>query len=179
MIYSIKKPEELTAQEIETIIALWENEEWMGMEVNDFKILFKDSEFHLLLDLDEKIASVLRLNFDFNLKISDHVYSFAELGGFASVQKGKGNGSQLLQHSMNTIVTRDLQTIGFCLSDVRPFYEKCNVPILYDKAKYIQEKDGGDWVPSEDDDILIIHLSEENNNLFQQLDLQQPAYLIQ
>lgn len=179
MTYRIKKPEELTEQEIEIIIELWENDEWIGMKSNDFKQVFKNSEFHLLLDTDGKLASILRLNSDFTLKISESLYPFIEMGGFASAQKGKGHGSELLQFSLENITERKLQTIGFCFSDLRPFYEKCNIEILYDKAKNIQEKEGNDWVASEDDDILVIYLSEENKNLIKQLDSQNPAYLMQ
>lgn len=178
MIYSVKKPGELTESDIKVIIKLWENEEWFGLSSDDFKILFKDSEFHLLLDNENKIASILRLNFDFTLKVSENLYSFAEMGGFASLQKGKGHGSQLLQLSIENITKRNLETIGFCFSDLRPFYEKCNIQILYDKAKFIQEKDGNNWIISEDDDILIIHLPEEKKNLLKQLNPEQKAYLI-
>ncbi|ASK32564.1 hypothetical protein CEY12_21840 [Chryseobacterium sp. T16E-39] len=178
MVCSIKKPEELTDQEIEIIIRLWENDAWAGMTPDAFKNLFKDSEFHLLLDIDGKIASVLRLNFDFTLEISGNLYPFVEMGGFASDEKGKGYGTQLLQFSLENSTERKLQIIGFCFSDLRPFYEKCHIEILYDQAKNILEREGNHWIASEDDDILIIHLSEENKTLFKKLDSQNPAYLI-
>ncbi|WP_345989608.1 hypothetical protein AAEU33_18705 [Chryseobacterium sp. Chry.R1] len=179
MTYHIKNPEQLTVQEIGVIIKLWENKEWTGMKADDFRQLFKNSEFHLLLDTDGNIKSVLRLNFDFTLKISGNLHSYTEMVGFVSAQKGHGYGSQLLKLSAENVTERDLQVIGFCISDLRPFYKKCKIDILYDKAKKILEQEDDHWISSEDDDILIIHLSEENRNLFKQLDSEKTAYLIQ
>lgn len=179
MTYTIKKAEELTDYQIQKIIELWEHEEWNSLEPNDFKNLFKDSEFHMLSDAKEEIASVLRLNFDFVLKIADILYSFTEMGGLVSSQKRLGYGSKLVQLVAENVAQRNLETIGFCFSDLRPFYEKCSVEILADIAKNIKEKEGGEWVISEDDDILVIHLSEEKKNLLSQLTPENYAYLIQ
>jgi predicted GNAT superfamily acetyltransferase len=179
MKYQIKKPEELTEYEIETMLVLWEVEDWSTMTPEEFRVSFKDSEFHLLLGANGEIACLLRLNFDFVLKISGQQYSFVEMGGLVAAQKGKGYGSILIKLSLENIRKRDLETIGFCFSDLRPFYEKCGVEILFDKAKNIKEKEDNEWISSEDDDILVIHLSKEKENLMHQLGSENNAYLIQ
>ncbi|MDH6253174.1 putative GNAT superfamily acetyltransferase [Chryseobacterium sp. H1D6B] len=178
MNYQIKKPEELTEYEIETMLALWEVEAWSTLTPEEFRISFKDSEFHLLFETNGEIASLLRLNFGFVLKISGQQYSFTELGGLAAAQKGKGSGTLLMKLSIENIRKRNLETIGFCFSDLRPFYEKCGVEILFDKAKNIKEKEDNEWIISEDDDILVIHLSKEKENLMHQIGSENYAYLI-
>lgn len=179
MVYKIKTSKQLTDYEIKKIIALWEHEAWYNLEPTDFKLLFEKSEFHLLLDTDGEILSVLRLNFDFNLKISEHLYSFTEMGGLVSSKKGKGYGRRLIELSLDNITGRNLQTIGFCSSDLRPFYKKCAIDIQFDGAKNIKEKNNNEWFVSEDDDLLIIHLSEEKKNLLNQLGSENYAYLIE
>lgn len=179
MTYTIKTPVELTDYEIKRILVLWEHDEWSNLKPRDFKLLFEKSEFHLLLDTNEEILCVLRLNFDFVIKISESLHSFTEMGGLVSSQKGKGYGSRLLQLSKDNITERNLKTIGFCSSDLRPFYNKCAIEILLDKAKNIKEKDNNEWTVSDDDDILIIHLSEEKKSLLNQLGSENYAYLIE
>ncbi|QPQ50730.1 hypothetical protein H3Z85_15060 [Chryseobacterium indologenes] len=71
-----------------------------------------------------------------------------------------------------------METIGFCHTDLRPFYEKCNIEILYDKAKSIKENINSEWVNSDDDDILIFHLSDERKKLLNGLSAQNHAYLM-
>ncbi|MEI7489412.1 MAG: hypothetical protein WCJ72_18755 [Chryseobacterium sp.] len=112
---------------------------------------------------------MMRLNFDFILQISDKKCHFAEAVGLVSGQKKKGHGRKLIKYIINNITERNLETIGFCMSELRPFYDKCDISILHDKAKSIKEKSGSEWVSSDDDDILIFNLSEEKKELLNQL----------
>lgn len=179
MKYQVKKPDELTENEIKIILNLWDISDWNSMESSYFRSFFKDSEFHFLIDSEKKILAVMRLNFDFILQISDKKYHFAEAVGLVSGHKKKGYGRKLIKYIINNITERNLETIGFCMSELRPFYDKCDISILHDKAKSIKEKSGSEWVSSDDDDILIFNLSEEKKELLNQLSSEKNAYLIQ
>lgn len=133
----------------------------------------------MLLQDNGEILALLRLNFDFTLEISGQKYDFAEIVGMVSSQKKKGYGKSLIQYFIKDISQRNIETIGFCLSGLRPFYEKCEIDILYDKAKSIKEKTGTEWIIAEDDDILIFNISGERRLLLNRLDSDNEAYLIQ
>lgn len=178
MKYQIKETKDLTENEIEHILKLWDISAWNAMKSAYFRMFFKDSEFHFLMDKDENILAVLRVNFDFTLQIADTEYAFAEVVGLVATHKKKGYGAALVSRFKENVIHRNKETIGFCHSDLRPFYEKCDIEILYDKAKMIKESIGSDWVNSEDDDILIFHTSQERKELLNQLSSQNNAYLI-
>lgn len=178
MKYQIKQTNELSDHEIDVILKLWDISAWNTMEPDYFRTSFKDSEFHLLLDSHSEILAIFRLNFDFVLEISGAPYSFAEAVGLVAGHKKKGYGAQLVQHFKENVTQRNIEAIGFCHADLRPFYEKCNIEILYDKAKSIKENEGSEWVNSEDDDILIFNLSEKEKEQLNTLSAQHNAYLI-
>lgn len=179
MKYQIKKPNELTENEIKIILNLWEVTEWNSMDSTYFRSFFKDSEFHLLFDSEGEILTLMRLNFDFVLEIANQHYHFAEVVGLVSAHKKKGYGKKLIKYCIDNITERNLESIGFCVSELRPFYDKCEISILHGKAKSIQEKSGSEWIPSDDDDILIFNLSEEKKQLLHQLGSENNAYLLQ
>ncbi|MDN3693983.1 hypothetical protein QWZ06_17725 [Chryseobacterium tructae] len=178
MKYQIKQTNELTNNEIEHILKLWDISVWNTMEPDYFRNFFKDSEFHLLLDLHSEIMAIFRLNFDFVLKISEEQYAFAEAVGLVAAQKKKGYGAQLVEYFKDNVTQRNIETVGFCHADLRPFYEKCNIEILYDKAKAIKENENSEWVNSEDDDILIFNVSQKEKEQLNTLSQQHNAYLI-
>ncbi|NIF06438.1 GNAT family N-acetyltransferase [Chryseobacterium sp. Tr-659] len=178
MKYQIKEAKDLKEKEIEHILHLWDVSAWNTMKSAYFRTFFKDSEFHFLMDTDENILAVLRVNFDFTLKISDKDYSFAEVVGLVAAHEKKGYGAALVRHFKDDTAQKNMDTIGFCHSDLRPFYEKCNIEILHDKAKMIKENIGSEWINSEDDDILIFNLNKERKELLNQLSTQNNAYLI-
>jgi len=178
MKYQVKETKDLTENEIEHILQLWDISAWNSMKSAYFRTFFKDSEFHFILDTDENILALMRVNFDFTLKITGTDYSFAEAVGLVSAHKKKGYGAALVRHFKENVIQRNLDTIGFCHSDLRPFYEKCSIEILHDKAKMIKESIGSEWINSEDDDILIFNASKETQELLNQLSAQNNAYLI-
>ncbi|WP_412850500.1 GNAT family N-acetyltransferase [Chryseobacterium sp. PMSZPI] len=178
MKYQIKKSNELTEQEIEHILQLWDISAWNTMKSVYFRTFFKDSEFHFLLNTHSEIMAIFRLNFDFKLEISGTQYAFAEAVGLVATQKKKGYGAMLVQKFKENVIQRNLETIGFCHADLRPFYEKCTIEILYDKAKAIKEHAGSEWINSEDDDILIFNVSQKIKEQLNTLSAQNNAYLI-
>ncbi len=178
MKYQIKQTNELTDREIEHILQLWDISAWNTMEPDYFRTFFKDSEFHLLLDSHSEILAIFRLNFDFALEISGKQYAFAEAVGLVAGRKKKGYGAQIVQYFKENVTQRNIEAIGFCHADLRPFYEKCNIEILYDKAKSIKENEGSEWVNSEDDDILIFNISPKEKEQLNTLSTQNNAYLI-
>lgn len=178
MKYQVKETKDLTEAQIKHILELWDISAWNTMKSSYFRSFFKDSEFHFLMDTDESILAVMRVNFDFTLQIADTGYSFAEAVGLVSAHKKKGYGTALVKHFKENVTQRNLETIGFCHSDLRPFYEKCDIEILHDKARMIKESVGPDWVNSEDDDILVFHTSQERKELLNRLSSQNNAYLI-
>jgi len=178
MRYEIKSTDGLTENEIEHILQLWDISSWNSMKADYFRIFFKDSEFHFLLDKDENILAVMRVNFHFILETSGEKLSFAEAVGLVAAHKKKGYGDALVQHFREYVTLNNVETIGFCHQELRPFYEKCTIEILYDKAKAIKESIGSEWINSEDDDILIFHVSEKRKELLNQLSAQNNAYLI-
>jgi|GEM_PF-70062 len=177
-IYVIKKSDKLNAQEIKTIQELWEIDEWKSLSKAEFAKLFSESEFHLLLNQNNQILSLMRLNFDFNLEIQSQINLFPEVVGLVSIIKGKGYGSKLLKHFKENIINRNLDVIGFCEKDLRPFYSKNEIEILKDKARFIQESQDNQWVASEDDDILIFNLAEEKKIIINELNEENLAYFI-
>lgn len=178
MKYQIKQTYELTEQEIEHILQLWDISAWNTMKSAFFRTFFKDSEFHFLVDLQQNILAVIRLNFDFMLEISGKPYAYAEAVGLVAAQKKKGYGALLVQYFKENVTQRNMETIGFCHENLRPFYEKCDVEILYDKAKSIKENAGSEWVNAEDDDILLFHISQEKKEQLSTLSTENNAYLI-
>ncbi|MCS4302111.1 GNAT family N-acetyltransferase [Chryseobacterium sp. BIGb0232] len=178
MKYQIKQANELTDKEIEHILQLWDISVWNTMKPSYFRTFFKDSEFHLLLDSHSEILAVIRLNFDFMLEISGQQYGFAEAVGLVSGHRKKGYGALLVQYFKENVTQRNMETIGFCNADLRPFYEKSNIEILYDKAKAIKENEGSEWINSEDDDILIFNISQKEKEQLSILSTQNNAYLI-
>ncbi|AYZ11357.1 N-acetyltransferase [Chryseobacterium arthrosphaerae] len=178
MRYQIKSTDELTENEIEHILQLWDIDVWNTMKADYFRTFFKNSEFHFLLDAEENILAVIRVNFDFTLEISGKALPFAEAVGLVSAHRKKGYGAQLVRHFRDHVTLQKMETIGFCHQELRPFYEKCDIEIVYDKAKMIKESIGSEWVNSEDDDILIFNVSQERKELLRQLSAQNNAYLI-
>jgi hypothetical protein len=178
MNYQIKKSTELADHQIRHILSLWEVPEWNEMTSAYFRNFFKDSEFHMLSDSGNEILAVIRLNLDFTLEIAGKRYSFAEAVGLVSAQEKKGYGSKLVQLFKDNLTQRNIESIGFCATDLRPFYQRCHIEILENKAKAILENDKNRWISSEDDDILIFKASEETKELLKQLGPEKNAYLI-
>ncbi|KMQ63192.1 hypothetical protein ACM46_14775 [Chryseobacterium angstadtii] len=178
MNYKIKRPEELTDFEITHILHLWEVPEWSEMTPSDFRNTFKNSEFHGLFGAEDEILSVMRLNFDFVLEISGKQFHFAEAVGLVSAQEKKGYGSQLVKGFKENMIQRDIEAIGFCFADLRPFYRQCDIDILEYKAKFIKEKNNNEWISSEDDDVLIFNAYGETIKLFTSLSPEKNAYLM-
>lgn len=177
MQYSIKKSKGLSDKDIDLILKSWEIEDWVNLDSADFKIKFENSEFHFL-ENDDRIVSLARINFDFRLEIQKNLYNFAEFVGFVSIEKAKRYGSFLLNKIVENLTDRKIETIGFCKKDLRPFYEKSNIQILYEKGIFITEFENNEWIDSDDDDILILNASEENINILQNLNEQNKAILI-
>ncbi|AZA82948.1 hypothetical protein C1637_17615 [Chryseobacterium lactis] len=178
MKYQIKKTNELTEKEIEHILQLWDISAWNTMKSAYFRSFFKDSEFHFLVDAEDSILAIIRVNFDFILDISGEEVSFAEAVGLVAAQKKKGYGARLVEYFTENVKERNIETIGFCHTDLRPFYEKCGIEILYDKARMIKENVDSEWVNSEDDDILLFHISDKRKESLIKLSAQNNAYLI-
>jgi hypothetical protein len=177
MRYSVKRSKDLSDKEIELILKSWEIENWLDLDASSFKIKFQNSEFHLL-EIDSKIVSLARINFDFKLEIQKNLYNFAEFVGFVSIEKMKGYGSFLLNKIVANLTERKIETIGFCKMDLRQFYEKNNIKILYGKGIFITEFENNEWIDSDDDDILILSTSEEHINILQNLNEKNKAILI-
>jgi len=177
MLYSIKRSKDLSDKEVELILKSWEIEDWFDLDFSSFKIKFENSEFHLL-EIENKIVSLARINFDFKLEIQKKLYSFTELVGLVSVEKTKGYGSFLLNEIVTNLKEREIETIGFCKKGLRPFYERNDIQILYGKGIFITEFDNNEWMDSDDDDILIINTSKENINVLQNLNEQNKAILV-
>lgn len=68
MQYSIKRSKDLSDNEIELILKSWEIEDWLDLDSSSFKMKFENSEFHFLKK-DDRIVSLARINFDFELEI--------------------------------------------------------------------------------------------------------------
>ncbi|MGH1516224.1 GNAT family N-acetyltransferase [Chryseobacterium sp. JK1] len=178
MKYQIKQTKTLAENEIEHILQLWEVPAWKTMTTHDFHYFFKDSEFHFLKDNLENILAIIRLNFDFTLEIMGEKIAFAEAVGLVAAQKKKGYGNKLVGYFTEYVIQKNIETIGFCHHELRPFYEKCKIEILYNKAKAIKENVDSEWINAEDDDILIFNVSEERKKRLNQLSAQNNAYLI-
>lgn len=177
--YEIKHAEKLSASEVAVILKSWEEPEWSSLTWEEFKEKFSGSEFHLLKDKDANICCLTRINFDFKVELKQSVYDICELVGLVSVVKSKGYGQQLLQYIVSNLQHRKIDCIGFCGKELRPFYEKCNIPILYNQAEYLQEKiSDGQTEPNPDDDILIIFLSDNKYQLLAGLDNNCIGYLL-
>jgi len=178
MKYQIKQINELTETEIGHILQLWNISSWNSMKTEDFRRSFKKSDFHFLLDPDENILSVMRVNYDFELEISGIRFSFAEAVGLVAAHKRKGYGAQLVKYFREYIIRNNIQAIGFCQQELRPFYEKCTIEILYNKGRAIKESTESEWVSSEDDDILIFNVSTKEKEQLNLLSDKNNAYLI-
>lgn len=169
MNYIIKNVDELNDSEIKTILNLWEITDWQSLDKEEFTKMFSQSEFHFLMNDNNDILSVLRLNFDFNLEINSVKHSFSEMVGLVAAEKGKAYGSLILGYFSSNIKSRNLDVISFCEQDLRLFYKKSNVEILEGKAKFIKEFENGIWKTSDDDDILIFNLTTTKKEILLEL----------
>ncbi|MCG2613328.1 GNAT family N-acetyltransferase [Terrimonas sp. NA20] len=173
-----KSADQLADTEIGVILTNWEMKEWMAMDAPTFRHKFRHSEFYLLIDKNECILSLARINNNFSLRIPDKTYNFAEFVGFVSVEKQKGYGSLLLRKITKEAKDRNIQMIGFCEQRLRSFYTKNGMEVLADKARSIYEEQDGEWIESTDDDIVVLNLSEENKDVLNSLRKDFPAYYI-
>jgi GNAT superfamily N-acetyltransferase len=176
--YERKRAHSLSQDEISTILRHWEVPEWSGLTAGEFHETFERSEFYLLRDQDLRVLSLARLNFNFGIRIGGRVFKVAEFVGFVSVEKGKGYGTSLLRHIAADVQLRNIETIGFCEKNVRPFYEKCGIPIYQNKGRYLREKTSRGWVASADDDILDIHLSLDTAKAVKGLNMLTRGYIV-
>jgi len=177
MQYFVKRSRDLSEKEIDLILKSWEIEDWFSLDSFDFKIKFENSEFHFL-EIEDKIVSLARTNFNFRLEIQKNLYNFAEFVGFVSIEKSKRYGSFILNKIVENLTERKIEIIGFCKMDLRPFYEKSNIQILYGKGIFLIEFENNEWIDSDDDDILILNASEKNINILRNLNEQNKAILI-
>jgi hypothetical protein len=176
-VYLVKQPAALTPAEIATILQAWEVEAWQHLHPDAFKQAFSTSEFHLLLNDTEHILAMARINFDFKLLIESRVHQIPEFVGFVSVERAKGYGSILLKSIITNLQSRNIQALGFCEKELRPFYEKNGIPLLYGKARFIREFENDEWVVATDDDILNLTLSADTVALLESLNEAKEALL--
>lgn len=176
--YSIKNSQALTATEIRTILKAWDVTAWNSMDTLQFREAFSQSEFHLLSD-SSGLLCIARINFDLSIRIAATIYPFPEFVGLAAISKNKGYGKTLIGYIIAELKRRNMECIGFCRSEVRAFYEKCAVPLLYDKAQYLLEKEQQGWNNvTDDDDIIILNVFEAHHNILRRLSPIHPGYLI-
>lgn len=122
--YIIKKASEVSDEDIKTILNLWEIEVWKNMSSEDFKIYFQDAEFQFLLNEQNEILALLRLNRNFVLDIKHEKFQFTEMVGLVAAVKGQSYGSVLLQQFVQNAKENNRQIISFCESPLRNFYKK-------------------------------------------------------
>ena len=176
--YQIKETADLTTTEIAMILKHWDMPEWLGLTRAAFVDKFSLSSFRILTDNESNMLSFARINHGFRLEIDKKTYAFAELVGFVSTVRNRDYGGQLLNYIKNEMQESSLQAIGFCEKPLRPFYEKCGVEILYNKARTIYEHVNGEAQPSTDDDILVLNLSDHHYNLLNGLNDGKRAYMV-
>lgn len=160
MEYKVKSSTDLTANEIKSILDGWGIVEWSNLTSDEFTQKFINSEFHTLYDGGE-LVSLCRINNDFSFKIDGKVYKIAEMVGLVSLVKGSGYGKELLTHLRANQQSRDIECIGFCYAHNRGFYQKCGIEVLEGYAKFFKEpsEKKGEWIASDDDDVICVNLS--------------------
>jgi hypothetical protein len=79
---------------------------------------------------------------------------------------------------ITNLKNRNIEALGFCEKENRPFYQKCQIPIMLDQAKQIREPAGEEWLMPDDDDLLDINLSEKNALLLKSLNPAKLGYLL-
>eukprot|EP01133_Synstelium_polycarpum_P013779 gene13779-16247_t len=175
--YHIKTSSELSVSEINSIIGYWEEEEWLALTIHEFRKKFYKSEFHLLVDDNSNLLSLSRINFDFKIELKHIHYEVCEMVGLVSIVRKKGYARHLIKEIMGNLKSRGIECIGFCEKELRPFYEKCGVTVLYDQARYLHEKDHKPEL-NPDDDILVITLSADVKERLSDLNKENTGYLI-
>jgi len=176
--YNIKPVGDLTNLEILIILDLWNIDAWKFMEPSEFKSRFRESEIHFLKDEKDSILCIARISFNFTLKISGADYYFTEFAGLASAQKHKGFGLMLIEHIIENMLERNLDSIGFCDKKLRPFYDKSGVALIQDAAGFIFQQSDGELVKSSLDDIIVVNLRDSHYKQLAALDEQNFAILI-
>ena len=176
--YVVKKPSELSLSQSAAILQLWQIEEWLHLTYSEFVDLFYNNEFHMLVDETATVLSVSRINYNFQISISDSVHTIAELVGFVSQKPRIGHGSLLIKSILDYLQERGIEAIGFCDLSSRAFYEKCGIEIFRGHSRFIKEKVNGLWVDSSDEDILNLTLTGHTKNIIKGLNAYSPAYLI-
>jgi len=178
-IYQIKTPAMLSESEIKTILQHWEIEQWLQFTSDEFRERFSDAEFHLLADQHSNILCVTRINLDFKIEINNRVCKLSELVGLVAIEKMKGHAKRLISEITGNLKNRGVECIGFCEKRLRPFYEKCGVSILYDQARYLEEKPfSEEFEPHTDDDILDINLSDSTRDLLLAINDKNTGYIV-
>jgi len=176
--YLLAKPAELSSSQMEFILRLWQIEEWLLLTRREFEEIFYNNDFHLLTDDSGNILSVSRINYNFQVSVSDSIHTIAELVGFVSQTPRQGHGSLLFRNILSNLTDRGIEAIGFCEPVSRGFYEKCGVEIFYTQSRFIKEKINGEWVDSSDEDIINLTLSDRTRTIISGLTSSIPAYLI-
>ena len=176
--YVVAKPSELSSSQVEIILRLWQIEEWQLLTRKEFEEVFYNNEFHLLVEDNGNVLSVSRINYNFQISVSDSVHTIAELVGFVSQKPRKGHGSLLFRNILSNLTERGIEAIGFCEPVSRIFYEKCGAEIFYAQSRFIKEKINGEWVNNSDEDIINLTLSDRTRSIITGLTASVPAYLI-
>jgi len=176
--YSVKKPADLSEEEIQLILQTWDVDEWKEMAEHAFREKFKHSEFHLLTGSSSNLLSVARINFKFKVSVGEKEYEIAELVGFVTVEILKGYGKVLLGKIAENLKGRNVEAIGFCKKRTSPYYESVGLKVFHEKVKHLREKKNDQWfTPTEDDDIVALTLEDHTIEIFQSLSDERPAYL--
>jgi hypothetical protein len=130
MTHRIKTPMGLSPEEIRSILDLWAVPAWKNLNPDAFRQQFLGSELHLLIDESGDIVVVARINHNFRLEIQGRWWPFAELADLVSKVPGKGNATLLLKHLVESMESRDIQTIGYCDPLLRGFFSRAGIPVL-------------------------------------------------
>mgnify|MGYP001458600022 CR=1 FL=1 len=175
---TIKSAKELSEVEIKKILSAWGVNDWMNLSTEEFQAKFQNSKFYLLYD-NKELGAILRINYDFEFQVKEIMFQIPELVGFVSLVQSKGYGKHLIQFLRHDMIAKDTECIGFCYAHNRGFYQKSEIEVLEDKAKFFYESIEEEVIPSDDDDILNINLKPETISLLKVLDDNNMAMIIQ
>ncbi|OTG66886.1 hypothetical protein B9T25_08895 [Acinetobacter sp. ANC 4470] len=121
------KHQDATGQDIKEIVDL-KSKQWdfsLDKQLQWIKDNIKNSDFHMLLLLDNKSVAYLNL-IDIDLVVNDISKKGLGIGNVCAIEKGKGYGFELMKEANKTI--SDLNQIGllFCKEPLLKYYSSLN-----------------------------------------------------
>ena len=144
------KHQNTTAQDIKEIIDL-KSKQWdfsLDSQLQWIKKNIKNSDFHMLLMLDNKNVAYLNL-IDIDLIVNGISKKGLGVGNVCAIEKGKGYGFELMKEANRTISNLNKIGLLFCKESLLKFYSS---------LAWKELKQGQYRINCEDSNVIVLNI---------------------